>query len=52
MKMRPGMAKRDGFSKQVHSGQHNWVTGTLGCKQGTKNGRNVTKVLSERYEQE
>ena len=27
-----GLEKMDGFSKQVHSGHHNWVTGTLGCK--------------------
>ena len=31
---------------------HNWVGGTLGYKLGTKNGRNVVKVLLERYEQE
>ena len=52
MKMGLGLAKRDGFSKQVHSGHYSWVTGALGCKQGIKNGRNVAKVLLERYEQE
>ena len=31
---------------------HNCVNGTLGYKLGTKNGRNVVKVLLERYEQE
>ena len=52
MKMRLGLAKRDAFSKQVYIGHHSWVTGTLGCKQGIKNGRNVAKVFLERYEQE
>ena len=52
MKMKLGLAKRDGFSKQVHIGHHSWVTGTLGFKQGIKNGRNVAKVFLERYEQE
>ena len=27
-----------------------WVTGTLGCKSGTKNSRNTVQVLLERYE--
>ena len=41
-----------GFFSVMHSRHHSWVTGTLGCKSGTKNGRNSVKVLLERYEQE
>ena len=52
MKKRLGLAKGDGFSKQVHNGHHSWVNGTLGGKSAIKNGRNVAKVLLERYEQE
>ena len=52
MKVRLGLAKRDGFSKQLHCGHHTCVTETLSCKQKIKSGRNVAKVLLERYEQE
>ena len=51
MKMGLGLAKRDGFSKQAHSGHHSWVTGTLGYKRGIKNDINFVKVLLERHGQ-